>query len=676
MPAARPPALRILFITANPSTTERIRFDAEVKEIDRKIRDSPHREGIVVDACWAASADDLQRALLERAPHVIHFSGHGLPHGVILESSHNGRGLATPEALAGILRVINRDVVRVRTVLLNACHSAAQLDLLSEVVDCAIGMNASVRDEVAVAFAAAFYQAVGSGRSLQEAFVLARTRLQIDWPEYAHSPQIRARGGVRLADLHLLPPPGSRLEAPMAVDTSGRWLTGQNLKAGDHLAEGRFLLEEWLGQGTFATVWRARESASGREVALKILHERYAGDLVIHDRFFRGARLMSQFRHPAIVEVLDACVVWHGYRFFVMDYVRGRTLLDYALEHTLSWRAIVTYGLEIGSALVYAHERQCIHRDIKPANILIDGHGHAKLIDFDLVRDLYVEGGTRPGAMGTVAYAAPEALDRPQDADGRSDEYSLALTMAAAIAGHEPTRHDKRDPLAFIAGLRCPRELRDVLRRATSWEPHDRYGSMLGFCAALQESVRHVDAAQRRRQTVVRSTWMACGGLGLVLVAGYGVWTSTGAAPTAPTRPTTSLNVVAPDVNTPAARVASPGLEDPLPAVLRTDHSRARYAIRVSADDRPQDAEANARKVLLTSEHRPWIVRDQFTTRGKYLIRVLVGDYPDRSSADIDRLKVRTILGEGAQVVELSAVCPVFRYNPAGYHECDDPAQH
>jgi hypothetical protein len=670
MPPLRPPALRLLYLAANPTPHAQLRLDREIRVIERKIRDSPHRDRIAVDACWATSADDLQGVLLDRSPHIIHFSGHGEPGGVVLESPLRGVGVAGPEALAVLLRIANRDVHRVRAIVLNACHSAAQLERLCEVVDCAIGMSAGIPDDVAISFSAAFYQAVSSGRSLQDAFMLAKARLQIECPEYSHVPQIRARGGVRLADLVLLPPAGSLLDAPGRVDNSGRWLTGHALKAGDPLAEGRFVLQEWLGQGTFATVWRAQESATGRQVALKILHERFNGDLVIHDRFFRGARLMSQFRHPAIVEVLDPCVVWHGYRFFVMDYVRGRTLMDYVLEHRLTWREVITYGLEIGAALAYAHERSCIHRDIKPANILVDGSGHAKLFDFDLVRDLYVEGGTRPGAMGTVAYAAPEALDRPQDADGRADEYSLAITLAAAIAGREPTRHDKRTPEVFIDHLPCPREIREVLRHAAAWEPQERYSSMLGFCAALQDAVARCDRHVRRRRLALRTAWMSAGGLGLGLGLGYAIWTANSGTPAAAPTDAAPRSRPAPtrDARTSGAPAATP-------VVGAVDRARTRYAIRVSADNTLAEAEADARTVRATSDFDPWVVHELFPTRGVHLYRVYVGDYPSEQTAQDDRPRARSVLGQGAEVVALARECPVLRLTSAGYHECDDAAR-
>lgn len=671
MPASRPPALRILFLAANPTSTEWLRLDHEAKEIDRKIRSSPHRDSIVVEACWGATADDLQRILLERAPHIVHFSGHGQMEGLQLEAAPGRAALATPEALAGLLRIVNRDTNRVRVVVLNSCHSASQLAALCEVVDCAIGMSAGIDDHAAAAFASAFYQAVGAGRSMRDAFELARNRLQLDWPGFADVPQMWAReGGVAASALVLLPPSGGLVDAPHGVETSGRWLTGHDLKAGDSLAEGRFVLKEWLGQGTFATVWRAHESNSGRDVALKILQERYAGDAVIQDRFFRGARLMSQFKHTAIVEVLEPYVMWHGYRFFVMEFVRGRTLMEYVAEHRLEWRTVVTYGLEVGDALTYAHERSCIHRDIKPTNILVDPRGHARLFDFDLVRDMYVEGGTRPGAMGTVAYAAPEALDRPQDTDGRSDEYSLAMTIACTIAGHEPSRKDKRDPAAFIATLPCPRPIRDVLKKAAALEPSDRYSSMLGFCAALKEAVAQHDAAVRRKQVAVRALWMSASGITMGLGLGYAVWLNSAAGTAAPTpSPAGPPPATTPtSVPTPTASPAPPPAGDArLDDVLRIDRTRAAYTIRLSADNTLGEARMYANAVLQTGRFQPWIVHK---IDGDRLFYVFVGAYESRYAAEQDHDAVRAIRNRGVMIRGVRDECPTLTWNDGGYYDC------
>ncbi len=103
----------------------------------------------------------------------------------------------------------------------------------------------------------------------------------------------------------------------------------------------------------------------------------------------------------------------------------------------------------VGEALQYAHERGVIHRDIKPANIVLDHQGHPRLTDFDLVRALDTTGGTRTGMLGTWIYAAPEAMDKPQEVRPPTDVYGLAMT------GYERYSQDARssNPMATLAAL-------------------------------------------------------------------------------------------------------------------------------------------------------------------------------------------------------------------------------
>jgi len=337
---------------------------------------------------------------------------------------------------------------------------------------------------------------------------------------------------------------------------------------------------------------------------------------------------------------------------------------------------VIGYGLEIGDALTYAHERSCIHRDIKPTNILIDSRGHARLFDFDLVRDMYVEGGTRPGAMGTVAYAAPEALDRPQDTDGRSDEYSLAMTLACTIAGHEPSRKDKRDPSVFISGLPCPRPIRDVLQKATAWEPQDRYASMLGFCAALKDAVSQHFTGIRRKKLALRTLWMSVTGLGLGLGLGYAVWLNYLADPSvvrseASPSASTSAQLTAPGPAPVPAHVESapPGgsamAEAKLDEVLQADRTRARWTIRLSADDKLADARRYAGLVLEKSRFQPWIVHED------NLFYVFVGDFASHGEADAVSAEVRAVRNRGIMIRDARTVCPSLVWMSSGrYYEC------
>lgn len=665
------PFLKILFLAANPASTTRIYLDEEAREIGRAIGASPHGDRIRIDTFWAVTIEDLQRAVLEQAPRILHISAHGTPEKLFLAGAPGSHSLAALDGLAALLGLVNRDAPRVRVLVLNSCHSAAQLDLLCAHVDSVVGMATTVSDAAAIAFSAAFYHALGIGYSVADAFVAGQARLQMEHPEHAHTPQLRGRPGVDLRQMTLLPPTTAHVEAPREVEHSERWLPGHGLKSGDTLAEGRFHLHEWIGQGAVATVWRASDRHSNEEVALKILHERCAGDTALVDRFFRGARLMSQFHHPTVVRVLEPYCAWHGYRFFVMEFVRGRTLMDFVLANRLSWRAVIAYGIEVGQALAYAHERSCIHRDVKPSNILVDEHGRARLFDFDLVRDRYFEGGTRSGGMGTFAYAAPEVLEQPQNADGRCDQYSLAMTLICTMVGRDPHRDEKRDPSGLIRSLPCPPELQRVLARAVAWEPDHRHGSMLAFINALQDALTHEDQRAHRRVALRRSVaWIGAGLVGALAVGTLVHWTTTDTPSVAAGSPgPAALPLSAPS---PAPRPIVDRGRDPeesrLDAALQVDHSRTSHSLRITADNTLAEAREHARRVLATSRFQPWIVRQNY---GNTLYFVFVGDYASHGLADNDRMEARQIRGEGAMIRDMQDDCPVLRHNPEGFHDCD-----
>src|SRR5262249_54520321 len=129
------------------------------------------------------------------------------------------------------------------------------------------------------------------------------------------------------------------------------------------------------------------------------------------ERFFRGARVMMELKHSAVVRVFDPRGEDDAFCYFVMELVPGGNLRDAVLcqrAHPARWLIAI---LQVGEALAEAHKKQLIHRDVKPANVLLDEHGDAKLTDFDLVGAPDTTGGTRTGALGTVVYAAPECLE-------------------------------------------------------------------------------------------------------------------------------------------------------------------------------------------------------------------------------------------------------------------------
>ena len=266
---------------------------------------------------------------------------------------------------------------------------------------------------------------------------------------------------------------------------------GGQLKAGDRLLDGRFKLLESIGRGGFATVWKALDCKRRKLhlVAIKVLHGQYAHDRTRRERFFRGARQMARLRHPRIAGIVEEECEDAGYHFFVMEYVPGGDLHRAVLDRRLSFQEKVEAVLDVGKALQYAHGHDLIHRDVKPGNILLDGTKRPKLTDFDLVRALDTTGGTRTGMLGTVVYAAPEAMELAKEAGIPADVYGLAMTFAFALHGADLPVKVLRDAPRFVSQLHVSAALRKVLARAVAWEPNGRFGSVEAFCRALRQSL-------------------------------------------------------------------------------------------------------------------------------------------------------------------------------------------
>ncbi len=134
----------------------------------------------------------------------------------------------------------------------------------------------------------------------------------------------------------------------------------------------------------------------------------------------------------------------------------------------------------------FGHERKLVHRDVTPSNILLDREGRPHLTDFDLVRAADTTGGTRTSAMGRWVFAPPEMMKRPQDADARSDVYSLAMTLAFIYAGGELDDDVLYEQKAYLAALPCEPHVRAALAAAFKRRMNARSASVADFVRALR----------------------------------------------------------------------------------------------------------------------------------------------------------------------------------------------
>ncbi len=209
-----------------------------------------------------------------------------------------------------------------------------------------------------------------------------------------------------------------------------------------------YRLDKQIGQGGMATVYKAHDTRSGEDVAIKVLSPTITGERRFVKRFRREAEIVKQrLRHPNIAPVI-AYGETDGYVYIVMPFIQGETLSDRLVRKGLTEREANEYVGQICDALHFAHKKKIIHRDIKPANIMIKDSGEAVLMDFGLAR--YLEGSGRlTGSMlmGTPAFVSPEQA-QGKKLDARSDQYSLGVVLYLIATGHLP--FDSESPMALV----------------------------------------------------------------------------------------------------------------------------------------------------------------------------------------------------------------------------------
>jgi len=193
--------IKVLLLSANP-IDDPLSIDAEFRAIDTKIRGSDHRDHVQLILHGAVRLEDVPGLLMRHKPHVVHFSGHGNEDGIALTTADGSSKVVPPKALANIFNALKDNV---RVVLLNVCDSAPQAEAIVGVIDCAVGMDDQIGDDAAVAFAAAFYETLGYGRSVKTAFDLALVQLTGAGEDRSLA-KLYKRRGVRPAEIVLVAP--------------------------------------------------------------------------------------------------------------------------------------------------------------------------------------------------------------------------------------------------------------------------------------------------------------------------------------------------------------------------------------------------------------------------------------------------------------------------------------
>ena len=296
-----------------------------------------------------------------------------------------------------------------------------------------------------------------------------------------------------------------------------------------------------LGAGGMGEVYRARDTRLGREVAVKVLPERLAGDPNALSRFEREARAVAALSHPNILAIHDFGEE-RGVRYAVTELLEGQTLRERLVRERLSWRKAAEIGIAVADGLSAAHMRSIVHRDLKPENIFLTSGGQVKILDFGLARvdaaspeqataapteSVATEAGT---VLGTLGYMSPEQVSG-KSADARSDIFSFGcvlyemLTGRRAFGGESPGQtmaailRDQPEEVT-AAGASVPDGVNRIVRRCLEKGPGERFQSAGDLSFALKESVGSgISTSAPRRPPLSRRTGLLLAGAAVVLAA-------------------------------------------------------------------------------------------------------------------------------------------------------------
>ena len=270
--------------------------------------------------------------------------------------------------------------------------------------------------------------------------------------------------------------------------------------ASETIVDGRYRVVNRVGSGGMADVYCAEDLQLGRQVALKVLHSRFAEDAEFVERFRREARSAAGLQHQHVVSVYDRGE-WDGTYYIAMEFLGGRSLKAIIQEEApLNAERAIDLTVQILRAARFAHRRGIIHRDLKPHNVIVDNEDRAKVTDFGIARAGASDMTQTGSIMGTAQYLSPEQAQGHAVSEA-SDLYSIGVILYELLTGRVPfegesavtiaLKHVNERPIPpsqFNRGV-TP-ELEAVVMHALQKDPARRFGDADEFIAAL-EHARH-----------------------------------------------------------------------------------------------------------------------------------------------------------------------------------------
>jgi serine/threonine-protein kinase len=265
--------------------------------------------------------------------------------------------------------------------------------------------------------------------------------------------------------------------------------------ADNTLVDSRYRIVRRIGSGGMADVYCAEDTHLGRQVALKVLHRRFAQDGEFVERFRREASAAAGLQHPNVVGVFDRGR-HDGTYYIAMEHLPGRTLKEVVTaEAPLAQERVVDLGVQILAAAGFAHRHGVIHRDFKPHNVILDEHDHVKVTDFGIARAGASEMTETGSIMGTAQYLSPEQA-QGHAVTGASDLYSIGVMLYEMLSGRLPFEGDSAVSVALkhlsetpapVSQLRpdVHPALESVVMAALAKDPARRWQTAEDFAAGL-----------------------------------------------------------------------------------------------------------------------------------------------------------------------------------------------